>query len=266
VKHRARKRFGQNFLHDPVIIDRIIQGIAPSNKDKLIEIGPGKGALTGPLLQACPNLQAIEIDRDLIPGLLAQFAKYPNFKIHQKDVLNFDFSTSTQRRNIRIVGNLPYNISTALIFHLLSFKDLIQDMHFMLQHEVVERMSAEPGSKRYGRLSIMVQYHCKVEYLFGVPPESFSPIPKVDSAIVRLTPHQKPPWHADDYEHLNHLVRLAFQQRRKTLSNSLKSLLLGKELANELFTDQKRRPEDLSIDEYVKLSNSITRRLNDRRD
>lgn len=261
MTHRPRKRFGQNFLNDPEVVDRIIRSIAPRAEDKLIEIGPGMGALTKPLLNACPRLQVIEIDRDLIPGLLAQFAKYRDFNIHRQDALTFDFSTMASQRDIRIVGNLPYNISTAMIFHLLSFQNLIQDMHFMLQREVVERLTAKPGNKKYGRLSVMVQYYCQVGYLFDVPPECFIPEPKVNSAIVRLIPYQRLPYPADDYEHLKQLVATVFQQRRKTLGNSLKPLL-GKGLVKKLPVDLTLRSENLSIKDYVALSNIIVREFN----
>ena len=261
LKHHARKRFGQNFLQDLRVIDRIIHSITPKTEDKLIEIGPGMGALTAPLLKACPNLQAIEIDRDLIPGLLVQFAKYPSFKIHREDALTFDFSKLTNQKTLRIVGNLPYNISTPLIFHLLSFQHLIRDMHFMLQHEVAERLTAKPGNKHHGRLSLMVQYYCQIDYLFAVPPECFIPKPKVNSAIVRMIPYQTLPHPADNYEHLKQLISTVFQQRRKTLSNSLKPLL-SKDLIEKLPIDLRLRPENLSLEDYVKLSNFITHALN----
>jgi len=257
LNHRARKRFGQNFLVDERLIGRIVRSIAPRQEDNLVEIGPGKGALTGPLVESCPQLNVIELDRDLIPVLLAQFAIHPKFKIHQTDALKFDFATlgSTENR-LRIVGNLPYNISTPLIFHLLSFQGLIKDMHFMLQKEVVERLAALPDEKNYGRLSIMAQYYCQVENLFEVPPESFDPAPKVDSAIVRLTPHETLPCEASHIDKLALLVRTAFSQRRKTLRNSLKSL--GVEIpAQALNIDLSKRAENLSLKDYVKLSNLI---------
>jgi 16S rRNA (adenine1518-N6/adenine1519-N6)-dimethyltransferase len=256
-QHRARKRFGQNFLNDAGIIDRIVRSIAPKPDDNLVEIGPGQGALTAPLLAACPQLHVIEIDRDLIPILLAQFAKYPHFQIHQQDALNFDFTQLTSTRPLRIVGNLPYNISTPLIFHLLSFQSHVSDMHFMLQKEVVQRLAASAGDPHYGRLSVMVQYYCEVEHLFAVPPECFTPQPKVDSAIVRLKPHTTLPFIATNLDIFSRLVNVAFQQRRKTLRNSLKQLL-DTDIIAELPIDTSLRPENLSLEDYVNISNLIT--------
>jgi len=259
--HKARKRFGQNFLTDQNIINRIVTSINAKPSDRLVEIGPGQGAITQQLIQACPQLQVIELDRDLIPILLAQFAKYPDFTIHQQDALRFDFETlMIEDQPLRIVGNLPYNISTPLIFHLLSYQDRIQDMHFMLQKEVVNRLVATAGEKNYGRLSIMVQYYCETEHLFAVPPECFNPQPKVDSAIVRLQPHKKLPYIADNVAHLSHLVNLAFQQRRKTLRNTLKQIADGDALqiaAEKLGLNLSLRPENLSTKDYVNLSNTL---------
>ncbi|MBX2809580.1 MAG: 16S rRNA (adenine(1518)-N(6)/adenine(1519)-N(6))-dimethyltransferase RsmA [Cellvibrionaceae bacterium] len=258
--HRPRKRFGQNFLCDQHIIARIIKAIAATGDDNLVEIGPGQGALSAPLLSACPSLQVIEIDRDLIPVLLAQFAKYPDFHIYREDVLKFDFTPLFSSKPLRIVGNLPYNISTPLIFHLLRYTDndahCIEDMHFMLQKEVVQRLSAGPGDKHYGRLSVMVQYYCQVDYLFTVPPTAFSPQPKVDSAIVRLLPHRQCPHRAENSQHFRHLVNVAFQQRRKTLRNILKPFVDQTQM-QQLPVDTQRRPETLSLAEFVKLSNVI---------
>lgn len=256
-QHQARKRFGQNFLTDPGIISRIVHCIHPSPKDHIVEIGPGMGALTGPLLAHNPQLEVIELDRDLIPKLRTQFFRYPELRIHQEDALRFDFSRlASAEQPLRIVGNLPYNISTPLIFHLLSFPSLIADMHFMLQKEVVERMAAGPGSKSYGRLSIMCQYHCEVEFLFEVPPGSFQPAPKVDSAIVRLTPYAQPPVPAQNPEVLDQVVKTAFGQRRKTLRNALKSMV-DTELWDKLGLDSQLRPESLGLKDYVLLANHI---------
>ncbi len=263
TEHRARKRFGQNFLEDDGIIRRIVKAIHPQADDNLVEIGPGKGAITSQLLAACPTLNVVELDRDLIPMLLAQFiADYPDFTIHQSDALKFDFSQLLQdkqgnpRGPLRVVGNLPYNISTPLIFHLLSYQDRIRDMHFMLQKEVVQRMAAQPGEKAYGRLGIMVQYYCQVENLFEVPPEAFDPRPKVDSAIVRLRPHQQLPHPARNVKLLEQLVNTAFQQRRKTLRNALK-LLLPAEAIESLQIDTGVRPENLTLAEFVALSDTL---------
>ncbi|GAA6153838.1 16S rRNA (adenine(1518)-N(6)/adenine(1519)-N(6))-dimethyltransferase RsmA [Pseudoteredinibacter isoporae] len=256
--HKARKRFGQNFLSDPGIIQRIVSSIAPQSNDNLVEIGPGKGAITALLLEACPKLNVVELDRDLIPILLAQFAIYQDFKIHQADALKFDFSSLVPHDEpaLRIVGNLPYNISTPLIFHLLSYHGKVKDMHFMLQKEVVERMAAEPGQKSYGRLGIMVQYYCQVENLFLVPPECFQPKPKVDSAIVRLNPYKALPHPAKDVKLLERVVNVAFQQRRKTLRNGLKQLANAEQL-DALSTDITLRAENLSVAEFVALSDEL---------
>lgn len=264
TEHRARKRFGQNFLEDDNIIRRIVQSISPRAEDNLVEIGPGKGAITELLLAHCPTLNVVELDRDLIPILLSQFiARYPEFRIHQTDALKFDFGTLLQdgrgesKGPLRIVGNLPYNISTPLIFHLLSYQADVKDMHFMLQKEVVDRMAARPGEKAYGRLGVMVQYYCRVENLFDVPPEAFNPQPKVNSAIVRLTPHAELPHPAKDVKLLSRLVNTAFQQRRKTLRNALK-LLLPAEAIESLNIDTSVRPENITLAEYVALSDKLS--------
>ena len=255
--HKARKRFGQNFLRDAQLIDRIVRAINPAETDALIEIGPGQGALTKPLIQSCPKLQVIEIDRDLIPILLAQFANYRDFKIHQQDVLKFDFGELiSDGQSLRIVGNLPYNISTPLIFHLLNYSKSMTDMHFMLQKEVVERLAAKPNEKAFGRLSVMVQYYCAVEHLFNVPPEAFTPQPKVDSAIVRLIPYQDLPFKAVSVDHMSELVSQVFQQRRKTLRNTLKKIATQEQLRN-IDIDLSLRPENLSVEDYVNLSNAL---------
>jgi 16S rRNA (adenine1518-N6/adenine1519-N6)-dimethyltransferase len=257
--HRARKRFGQNFLTDSGVIDRILRSIAPGPDDNLVEIGPGQGALTLPLLSRNPELTVVELDRDLVARLERLKQEYPGLGICQGDALEFDFSRlSEQPASLRVVGNLPYNISTPLIFHLLGFHELIRDMHFMLQKEVVERMAAEPGNKSYGRLSVMVQYFCRVDELFGVPPECFSPRPKVDSAIVRLTPHRPLPWPADDFATFKKLVNVCFQQRRKTLRNSLRTLMPVTAI-EALDMDVRIRPENLAVKDFVALANALVR-------
>lgn len=253
--HQARKRFGQNFLQDTGIISRIVRAVRPSGHDRLVEIGPGMGAITEQLLaQNEGALDVIELDRDLIPGLRVKFFNYPDFKIHEADALKFDFSQlKTDERPLRIVGNLPYNISTPLIFHLLA-QSCVADMHFMLQKEVVHRLAAHPGGGEWGRLSVMAQYFCQVECLFEVPPECFIPRPKVDSAIVRLTPYETPPYPADDLKMLDDTVRRSFAQRRKTLRNNLKGLVEADDL-QRLEIDPQRRPETLSLEEFVRISN-----------
>lgn len=258
-EHKAKKRFGQNFLEDEGVISRIIKAINPKASDELVEIGPGKGAITQHLLHSCPTLNVIELDRDLIPILLSQFvASYPDFKINQSDALKFDFSSllKTEDSRLRIVGNLPYNISTPLIFHLLTYNNNVEDMHFMLQKEVVDRMAAKAGEKHYGRLGIMVQYYCQVENLFDVPPESFNPQPKVNSAIVRLKPYKKLPLVANDVKTLSNLVNVAFQQRRKTLRNALKQLISVEQLEN-LNIDTSMRPEKITLAEFINISDEL---------
>lgn len=253
--HKARKRFGQNFLRDPSVIARIVASIAIKPDDNLVEIGPGQGAITGLLLEKANALNVVELDRDLIPILLAQFANNPGFTIHQADALKFDFSELYEpQRPLRIVGNLPYNISTPLIFHLLSLGNKVADMHFMLQKEVVQRMAAPPGGKDYGRLSIMTQYHCQVAQLFNVPPECFVPQPKVESAIVRLVPRAEYKALAEDPRLLDSLVSAAFQQRRKTLRNALKRWCSSEDL-EALAINPGARPETISMADYVRLAN-----------
>jgi len=256
--HRARKRFGQNFLRDPGIIARLVRAIAPRPGERLIEIGPGQGALTEPLLEAAGGrLEVIELDRDLVPGLRVQFFAYLDFVVHEADALTFDFrALRGDGAPLRVVGNLPYNISTPLIGHLLEAGDAIADMHFMLQKEVVERLAAEPGGADWGRLSVMAQYRCTVESLFTVPPEAFVPRPKVDSAIVRLTPYAALPFPARDETLLFDLVRQAFGQRRKTLRNNLKGRI-GGEALEALGIDPGRRPQTLSVEEFVRIANHL---------
>lgn len=256
-QHKARKRFGQNFLIDYGIINGIVRAVHPKLDDQMVEIGPGKGAITELLAAQCNNLSVIELDRDLVPWLKVKFEKHPNFKLFQADALRFDFrELMHESKPLRIVGNLPYNISTPLIFHLLSYAERVQDMHFMLQKEVVKRMTAQPGSGAYGRLSIMVQYYCQTEDLFDVPPTSFDPQPKVDSAIVRLVPYKELPFIAHNVKTLESLVNVAFQQRRKTLRNTLKNLLSEEQLA-QMPVDLTLRPENISIEDYVKMSNIL---------
>ncbi|MCR8922316.1 16S rRNA (adenine(1518)-N(6)/adenine(1519)-N(6))-dimethyltransferase RsmA [Dasania sp. GY-MA-18] len=258
TEHRARKRFGQNFLTDHGIIHRIARAIKAGPKDHLVEIGPGQGALTDELLAAGAPLDAIELDRDLVPILQQRFADEAHFTLHQGDALAFDFASLQKAdEQLRIVGNLPYNISTPLIFHLLAHQHLIKDMHFMLQLEVVQRMAAQPRGKNYGRLGVMCQYYCKVEMLFEVPPESFDPRPKVQSAIVRLTPHQELPHVAKDIKKLDTILRTAFNMRRKTLRNSLKQLFSEADI-EALGIDPTARPETLSLEDFIRLSNALS--------
>jgi 16S rRNA (adenine1518-N6/adenine1519-N6)-dimethyltransferase len=224
---QARKRFGQHFLHDQNIIARMVSAIAPAESDKLLEIGPGQGALTFPLLAQCKQLTAVELDRDLIPILRRGAAKYGVLDIINCDILEFDLNAlaGTDDQQYRIVGNLPYNISTPLMFHLMASISHIRDMHFMVQREVALRIVATVGDKNYGRLSIMMQYYCQCQYLIDVPPQSFTPPPKVDSSIIRLIPHSQPIIEVNDFELFSLIVKTAFGQRRKTIANSLKKMI-----------------------------------------
>ena len=253
--HKAKKRFGQNFLHDPVVIQQIIACINPKAGEHLVEIGPGQGAITRELLKHCDRLDVIELDRDLIQPLAATCADLGELIIHSSDALKFDFfQLAKDGRPLRLVGNLPYNISTPILFHLLQYADIIHDMHFMLQKEVVDRMAAGPGSKTYGRLSVMMQAWCRIEALFEIGPGAFRPAPKVDSAIVRLQPYPDPPWTIDDPAFFSSLVAAAFAQRRKTLRNSLRKMIAA-ELIEAAAIDPAIRAERLSLEDFVRLSN-----------
>ncbi len=252
MQHRPRKRFGQHFLADHGIIQTLINAIRPGCGDVLVEIGPGLGALTKPLLALVPHLEVIEIDRDLAE----QWRRSPQsgqITVHEQDVLEFDFSLLPDR--LRLAGNLPYNISTPLLFHLVRFADQIVDAHFMLQKEVVDRMVAAPGTRDYGRLSVMLQYHFHMEALFDVPPEAFDPPPKVNSSVVRLTPKRPVAPEAKHLETLEALVTQAFSQRRKMLRSSLRHTI-SQQVFEELGIDVTRRAESLSLEEFVALANA----------
>jgi len=255
--HVARKRFGQHFLHDKLIIQRIVDMIAPQEGQHMVEIGPGQGALTVPILKKIGTLDVVEIDRDLIPPLKLRCAEKGNLIVHEADALEFDFASLAQPgKPLRIVGNLPYNISTPLIFHLLDYANDILDMHFMLQKEVVERLAAEPGSGTYGRLSIMMQYHCHVISLFNVSAGAFYPPPQVESSIVRLIPYTEISHFARNYQHFASIVKEAFSHRRKTLRNSLKEMITDAEWGN-IPVDPHLRPEQLRVEDYVNISNQL---------
>ncbi len=257
AEHRARKRFGQNFLHDAGIIERLLRTIHAQPGEHLLEIGPGQGAITAGLLASGARVDAIEIDRDLAGALQQRFAAQPRFTLHTGDALRCDIAALADGpRSLRVVGNLPYNISTPLVFHLLDSAALIRDIHVMLQQEVVDRLCAQPGSADWGRLSVMVQYHCRCEDLFGVPPEAFVPRPKVMSAIVRLVPHDTLPYPARDTDLLRRLVTQAFTQRRKTLRNALKPFF-GDDWPLPAI-DPARRPDTVSVAEFVALANACT--------
>ena len=251
---RARKRFGQNFLVDKGVIQKIIGSFSINPGDYIIEIGPGRGALTQPLSDSRCDLTLIEIDRDLATDLAVRF---PNAVLVNQDVMTIDFNLFAKESLIRIIGNLPYNISTPLLFKLFDSGEHIRDMHFMLQREVVDRMTAKPSTKAYGRLSVMTQLHCNTEKLFEVPPEAFSPRPKVQSAIIRLTPKKR----ATDVDSqlLESILVQAFSMRRKTIRNALRKFLTVDELES-LHLNPQLRPENLTIEDYL----SCTRFVGDR--
>ena len=238
--HRPRKRFGQHFLHDPRVLGRIVDAIAPSPGDFLVEIGPGEGALTAPLIERAGKLEAIEVDRDLAAALAARF---PPFKltVHCADALEFDFARFPS--GVRVAGNLPYNISTPLLFHVARYAERVRDMHFMLQLEVVERMVAAPSTAQYGRLSVALQARFAMQKLFKVPKGAFRPPPKVESAVVRLVPLAQP-LHVDD-----DLLRKAFSARRKQLRNALPDVDFA-----HAGIDPRLRPENLSPQDYARIS------------
>lgn len=252
--HRARKRFGQHFLVDPGVIGAIIDAIAPRVGDRIVEIGPGQGALTGHLARTGCELHAIELDRDLAAGLRADYADAANVSIHEADALDFDFAALGD--DLRVVGNLPYNISTPLLFRLLQFRDRLVDMHFMLQKEVVDRMAAEPGSKTYGRLSIMLGCHFDIESLFDVGRDAFDPPPEVTSSIVRLAPLPAGTYDINDELRFSKLVAQAFSQRRKTVRNSLRGMV-DEDTFAFVGIDPGLRAEAIPIADYVSLANAL---------
>lgn len=256
--HTPRKRFGQNFLQDSSVIERIIAAIHPKPEDNLIEIGSGLGALTIPMLKLLGKLKAIEIDRDICQTLIDKTRNFGQLEIYQQDALKFDFNTLYQDKPLRIFGNLPYNISTPLLFHLLTFSSFIQDMHFMLQKEVVERICAKPNTEHYGRLSVMMQYYTYPEYLFTVAPDAFYPQPKVESAIVCLSIPKQPPVNIDNTEDFTIIVQACFQQRRKTLRNTLKGFLTAQEI-EEAGIDSSLRAEVLTLEHFAQLTNFYTK-------
>jgi len=253
-EHVARKRFGQNFLVDSGIIAAIVSAIGPQKDQTLVEIGPGLGAITEPLMARLDHLHVVEIDRDLIARLKKQHTP-ERMTIHEGDALNFDFATIG--KDLRLVGNLPYNISTPLLFHLASYVGIVHDMHFMLQKEVVERMVAVPGETDFSRISVMLQYRFHIEWLIDVPPESFDPPPKVQSAFVRLIPKDVSELNAIDPAKFAQVVQTAFSQRRKMLRNTLKSILSDAGFA-ELGIVPTCRAEDVTVEDYVRIANYLT--------
>lgn len=259
MKHIAKKRFGQNFLTDQSVITSLVEAISPQPNDLMVEIGPGLGALTKPLLQKLKLLHVVEVDRDIIAWMKTEYSKpaYANnvINIHNADALKFDFTHLG--KNLRITGNLPYNISTPILFHLLDNVSHIFDMHFMLQKEVVERMVAAPSTPAYGRLSVMLQYHLQMDYLITVPPEAFEPAPKVESAFVRCIPHASLPYLAKDEAIFAKVVLAAFGQRRKTLRNTLKGLIEDDGFT-ALNISSQLRAENLSVADFVTIANYLS--------
>ena len=255
--HFARKRFGQNFLHDDYIIDSIVAAINPNNEQALVEIGPGLAALTIPISKHVDHFTAIEIDRDLASRLIENPSLKGKLSVIEQDALTFDFNQISHQlgKPLRVFGNLPYNISTPLMFHLFKYANIITDMHFMLQKEVVTRLVAAPNTKEYGRLSVMAQYYCQIIPVLDVPPTSFKPAPKVDSAVVKLIPYKNKPYLVNDIKVLSRITTEAFNQRRKTIRNSLSNMFTVDQLS-ELNIDPNLRAENLSVPQYCLLANA----------
>jgi len=258
VDHRPRKRFGQHFLHEESVIRRIIEAIDPRPGERLVEIGPGLGALTAALLARCDSLDVVELDRNLAARLAhGEWARQSRLRVHTADALRFDFAAlAGLGERLRVVGNLPYNISTPLLFHLLAHVDALRDIHVMLQKEVVDRLAASPGGKAYGRLSVMVQYRCVVEKLFHVGPGAFTPPPKVESAVVRLVPTPSPVVEITNVSVFEETVRRAFSHRRKTLRNTLKGLLEPADI-EAAGVDPAARAGTLDLAQFAALSNAV---------
>ena len=256
MSHRAKKQFGQHFLHERRYIDLIIHAIDPRPGQRVAEIGPGLGAITRPLMEKLGKLTVIELDRDVIGPLTERVSGLGELDVVLADVLTVDFSAIAGGQPLRLVGNLPYNISSPILFHALAHRQAIQDMHFMLQKEVVDRMAAMPGGKEYGRLSVMLQAYCRVQALFDVPPGAFSPPPKVDSAVVRLLPRNEADIGISDHQHFESLVKAAFAQRRKTLRNTLREVATAEQMES-VGIDPGDRAEAIAVPDYVRLSNAL---------
>jgi len=257
--HTARKRFGQNFLHDPYIIDQIVSAIAPKSGQNLVEIGPGLAALTEPVCELVDQLTVVELDRDLAQRLRTHPFLGKKLQVVEADALKFDFTSIIENdKPLRVFGNLPYNISTPLMFHLFSFAGMVEDMHFMLQKEVVNRLAAKASEANYGRLSVMAQYHCQVIPVLHVPPSAFKPAPKVDSAVVRLLPYKVKPILVDSEKMLNQVCAMAFNQRRKTIRNSLKKTIDEASMI-ELGINPELRAENLTLQDYATLANYLSK-------
>ena len=257
--HRARKRFGQNFLNDVFVIDSIVSAINPRKGEAMLEIGPGLAALTEPVARDLDHMTVIEIDRDLAERLRHHPQPKDKLTVREQDAMSADFSAISAElgQKLRVFGNLPYNISTPLMFHLFDYTDSISDMHFMLQKEVVNRLAAGPGSKAYGRLSVMAQYYCQVIPVLEVPPHAFKPAPKVDSAVVRLVPHAQKPFPVKNLRWLSRVTTDAFNQRRKTLRNGL-SHLFSVEQLEALGIDPTLRAENITVEQFCRLANWLS--------
>lgn len=257
--HRARKRFGQNFLNDVFVIDSIVSAINPRKGEAMLEIGPGLAALTEPVARDLDHMTVIEIDRDLAERLRHHPQLKDKLTVREQDAMSADFSAISAElgQKLRVFGNLPYNISTPLMFHLFDYTDSISDMHFMLQKEVVNRLAAGPGSKAYGRLSVMAQYYCQVIPVLEVPPHAFKPAPKVDSAVVRLVPHAQKPFPVKNLRWLSRVTTDAFNQRRKTLRNGL-SHLFNVEQLEALGIDPTLRAENITVEQFCRLANWLS--------
>jgi len=256
--HIPRRRLGQHFLHDPAVIERIAAAVAPARGQRLVEVGPGLGALTGRLLASAGELDVVELDAQLARTLGERLGCPRGLRVHHQDALRFDFTALAAQAGtrLRVVGNLPYNVSTPLLFHLLAQRHAVQDMHFMLQREIVDRLVAEPGSSAYGRLAVMVGYACRAERLFTVGAGAFAPPPRVTSAFVRLAVRTQPPARVRDESCLAAVTARAFSQRRKTLRNSLRGLL-GETAIRAAGVDPKARPEALDLAQFAALANRL---------
>ena len=251
---QPKKRLGQHFLHDPAVIRRIVAAIRPQPGDTMVEIGGGPGALTIPLSEKLERLHVVEVDRELAAALPGRMAQPQRLVVHEADALKFDFGAlATGPRSLRVVGNLPYNISTPLLFHLLEFVAVIKDLHVMLQREVVDRMTAAPGGKDYGRLTVMLALWVRAETCFDIGPGAFTPPPKVWSTVVRLVPHAAPPFPVQDHARFARLVAQLFSMRRKTLGRSLKGWLTPEQIAG-VGIDPKARPETLAPADFARLA------------
>ncbi len=258
--HRPRKRFGQHFLHDRRVIERIVGAVDPRPGERLVEIGPGRGALTEALLERAGALDVVELDRDLVQALAQRFGPSSGLRVHAADALRFDFTAlAPPGERLRVVGNLPYNISTPLIFHLLGQRRALHDMHFMLQREIVERLVAPPGGRDYGRLTVMVRYACRAQRLFTVGAGAFTPAPRVESAFVRLSVHRQPPVCVPDERMLSELVARCFSQRRKTLRNTLQGWLREEDI-RAAGVDPGARPQTLDLEAFARLACALQRR------